>query len=333
MPARKVTIKDVAREAGVSISTVSNALNNVDVLAPDTKAHVLEVAARLNYVPNLNGRNLKAQATKVIGLFLSAVRGPYYGTLADSIHSACRDRGYELNIFLSDHPDRMMANILGRRVDGAIILNEFLGEEQQRRLSEERIPTVFIDRMAKDDKMSSVVFDSYREGEQAARYLLELGHKTFLHVEGVAHNFDSTERKRGFRRVLADAGIELTDECVIPGGFERELAYQSMTEYMDRHMTMPDAIFAANDLSAIGTIKALQDGGVRVPEDVSVLGCDDIEIIRMTRPTISTIRTSFEKQGERAVERLVRLIRGEEDGLIDILYGSIIPRESTMARE
>ena len=102
MAEQKVTIKDVAREAGVSISTVSNALNGVEVLRPETKRHILEVAERMNYVPNLNGRNLKSQFTKVIGLFLTSIKGTYYNVLVDSIYQECREYGYELNIFVSE---------------------------------------------------------------------------------------------------------------------------------------------------------------------------------------------------------------------------------------
>ncbi len=115
MAEQKVTIKDVAREAGVSISTVSNALNGVDVLRPDTRRHILEVAERMNYVPNLNGRNLKSQFTKVIGLFLTSIKGTYYNVLVDSVYQECRKYGYELNIFVSERAENMMSNMRRKR--------------------------------------------------------------------------------------------------------------------------------------------------------------------------------------------------------------------------
>ncbi len=145
MASRKVTIKDVAREAGVSVSTVSNALNGVNVLHPDTKQHILEVVDRLHYIPNLNGKNLKTQETKVVGLFLTSIRGPYYSILADSIYQGCKKYGYELNIFIHDRADNMMANILRRRIDGAIILNDHVGEKEVKLLLENETPVVFID--------------------------------------------------------------------------------------------------------------------------------------------------------------------------------------------
>ena len=329
---RKITIKDVAKEAGVSISTVSNALNNVNVLHPDTKERILEVARRLNYTPNLNGRNLKAQATGVIGLFLGAIRGPYYGELSDSIYSACIEKGYELEIFLSSDSSHIVANILGHRVDGAIILNSAVGKDQEEILRSQGIPTVYIDRILIDDKSASVVFDSRSGGEQAAKFLLELGHKSFMYIEGEEDNYDNNERKKGFLDALKRAGIEVKKDYILKGAFERLRAYNSVTDFLDSGKQLPDAIFAANDLSAIGVTEALRDGEIKVPEQVSVMGCDDIETTRLVSPSITTIRTFFEKQGALAVEQLIRMIGGEPGELVT-LKGRIIPRDSTIAKD
>ncbi len=333
MALRKVTIKDVAREAGVSISTVSNALNGIDVLRPETKQHILEVAKKLHYVPNLNGRNLKSQATKVIGLFLTSIKGPYYGELTNSIYQGCKKYGYELDIFIGENADNVMANILGRRIDGAIILNEHIGKKEEELLRENGIPIVFIDREKQGECISSVVFDSCHEGELAAKYLLELGHTTFGYVQGVKNNFDNIERLKGFRNVLKRAGLTLQEDYILKGEFERDVAYCSVKEFLESGKPLPEAIFAANDLSAIGTIEALTEEKIEVPEQVSVIGCDDIETARLVKPSITTIRTSFEKQGALAVGYLVALIRGEESGRIEVLRGRIIPRESTCIRE
>ncbi|MCD7725034.1 MAG: LacI family transcriptional regulator [Clostridiales bacterium] len=333
MTSRKVTIRDVAREAGVSISTVSNALNGVDVLHPDTKRHILETAQRLHYVPNLNGKNLKSHATKVIGLFLTSLTGPYYGTLADSIYHRCQEYGYELNIFISDKVDNAMINLLGHRVDGAIILNEHIQQKEVDMLLENVIPVVFIDRIQEGALASSVIFDSYREGKLAGKYLLDLGHTTFAYIRGIANNFDNIERLRGFRDVLRESGIVLTEKYILRGEFERDAAYRSVSEFVESGTPLPEAIFAGNDLSAIGTIEALLDKGIKVPEQVSVIGCDDIEMARLVRPSITTVRTSFEEQGSRAVEHLIRMIRDEEPGTIEVLYGQIMERESTSPRE
>lgn len=333
MAAQKVTIKDVAREAGVSISTVSNALNGINVLHPDTKRHILDVAEKMHYVPNLNGRNLKSQATNVIGLFITSIKGPYYGELADSIYQGCKKSGYELNIFIGEKTESVMANILGKRIDGAIILSEHVRDREVEVLLENEIPAVFIDREKQGPYISSVIFDSYHEGELAAKYLLELGHTTFGYIRGVANNFDSIERLKGFQDILKKAGFFLREDYILQGEFERDVAYQSVKEFLETGKELPEAIFAANDLSAIGVIEALMEEGIKVPEQVSVIGCDDIDTARLVKPSVSTIRTSFEKQGTLAVNYLVGLIKGEGSGKIEVLRGRVIPRESTCVRE
>ena len=336
MAEQKVTIKDVAREAGVSISTVSNALNGVDVLRPDTRRHILEVAERMNYVPNLNGRNLKSQFTKVIGLFLTSIKGTYYNVLVDSVYQECRKYGYELNIFVSERAENMMSNILGKRVDGAIILNKFIKEKETLLFQKTQIPVVFIDRKQQGEKITSVVFDSYHVGEMVAEYLLELGHHTFAYVNGAYDNYDNIKRLEGFRAGLDRAGMLLPEDCIINGAFEKETAYRSMKQFIKQFAQLkkelPEAVFAANDLSAIGAVEALMDSKIRVPEQVSVAGCDDIEIARLVRPSITTVRTSFEKQGMLAVKYLMGMITGEKKGCIDVLQGKIIPRDSTCVR-
>lgn len=332
MAKQKVTIKDVAREAGVSISTVSNALNGVDVLRPKTKQHILDVAERLNYVPNLNGRNLKSQSTKVIGLFLTSVRGTYYNILADAVYQECKKYGYELNIFVSERADNMMANILGKRMDGAIILNKDIREKEIILLQKTQPPIVFLDRELQGERMTSVIFDSYHEGEMVAQYLLSIGHHTFAYINGASDNYDNMKRLQGFQAALIQAGIQFDEVDMIEGEFEKEVAYESMKQFVQSGRPLPEAVFAANDLSAIGAIKALIDSGIEVPEQVSVVGCDDIEIASLVRPSLTTMRTSFEKQGTLAVQHLIALISGEEKGCIDVLQGRIISRESTCVR-
>lgn len=333
MAKQKVTIKDVAREAGVSISTVSNALNGVDVLRPETKQHILDVAEQLNYVPNLNGRNLKSQSTKVIGLFLTSIRGTYYNILADVVYQECKKYGYELNIFVSERADNMMANILGKRVDGAIILNKDIREKETILFQKTQTPIIFLDRELQGERMTSVIFDSYHEGEMVAQYLLSLGHRTFVYINGACDNYDNMQRLQGFQAALMRAGIHLSEADIIEGKFEKAAAYESMKQFVQSGRPLPEAVFAANDLSAIGAVKALIDSGVEVPRQVSVVGCDDIEIASLVRPTLTTMRTSFEKQGILAVQHLTALISGVEKGCIDVLQGRIISRESTCTRK
>ena len=325
----KVTIKDIAREAGGSISTVSNALNGVSVLKPETREHILEVADRLHYVPNLAGRNLKSKSTKVIGLFTTSLKGPYFATLADTVFWECRKYGYELNIFVTWNAKSAVTSILGKRVDGSIILDNDIGQTEVKNIEEFDIPVVFLDREVQGNRMSSILFDSYRDGEIAAEYIMKKGLRRIAYVEGISINYDSIERSRGFRDRLAKGGIVLDPDYILYGDFERAKAHDSMVEFLSKGLPLPEIVFASNDLSAMGCMNALVENGYSVPGDVMIMGVDDIEMCEYYNPPLTTIRTGYEKQAAMAVEKLVKMISGEEKGDITKLHGKLIEREST----
>lgn len=327
----KVTITDIAREAGVSISTVSNALNGVNVLKPETRAHILEVADRLHYIPNLNGRNLKSKSTKVIGLFTRSLKGPYFAALADIMSWECKKYGYELNIFVTWDAKSAITSILGRRVDGSVILTNDIGPKELKDMEEFDIPAVFLDREVCSDKIASVIFDSYRDGEIAAEYVLKQNPKRICYIEGIEDNYDSIERGKGFRAGLMKYGIVLDEDYVLKGEFERAAAHDDMINFLQKELPMPEIVFASNDLSAMGAMNALIENGYRVPEDVKVMGVDDIEMCEYYNPPLTTIRTGYEKQGVVAVSKLVKMINEEEVGDITKLHGELIERKSTGA--
>lgn len=328
MAIKKVTIKDVAREANVSISTVSNALNDVDVLHPDTKAHILEVAKRLNYIPNLHGKRLKTRITKTIGMFLSSIKGPYYGTLVDSIADACDQNQYDLNVFIAKSENAIMNNILGRQVDGAIILTEHVTDKNINLIKQGNIPLVFLDREKVDTKISSVIFSSYKGGRIVAQHLIDLGFQKIGYIHGVREQYDDQERFRGFKETLEAEGIPFKQKYLLDGSFEEEVAYQAVIDHIESGNELPEAFFAANDLSAIGCIKALQSKGFQVPQDITVVGFDDIEISEYFHGGLTTVRNPIKKQGVLAVERLIAIINGEEKGSLQTLDGELIIRNS-----
>ena len=329
----KVTIKDIAREAGVSISTVSNALNGVNVLKPETREHILEVADRLHYIPNLNGRNLKSKATKAIGLFVTSLKGPYFATLADIMVWECMKYGYELNIFVFWEGKSAITNILGKRVDGCVVLAADIDEKGVQQIQDFEVPTVFLDRELKSDKISSVIFDSYKDGETVAEFLIERNIKRICFIQGILDNYDAIERFRGFRERLAKADIPLDPEYVLEGAFEREKAYNAVKAFLEKGLPLPEAFFAANDLSAIGCMDALLEAGYQIPKDTVVVGVDDIDFCEWYNPKLTTVKTGYEKQGVVAIKKLVKMISGEEKGDITKLHGRLIERQSTAITE
>lgn len=323
----KITIKDVAREAGVSIATVSNALNGSDVVQPKTREHVLDVAKRLNYIPNVNGRQLRAARTHNIGLFVTSMTGSYYADMADSIHYVCQKYGYELQIFIMDENKSPLPRLQSQSIDGAIMMFGRLSDAEKKQLMKSTIPIVFMDQETAGRNISSVIYESFEHGRKAAEYLLGLGHRNLMHIFGVPNNYDSIQRLAGFEAALREAGVPLRKENILSGRFERAAAYRSMHRFLQEGYPLPDAVFAANDLSALGCIEALKEYGVKVPEDISVMGCDDNILARYVTPGLTTIRTHMEDLGVEAAREVFRLI-AEKEGKIIRLPGDIIVRHS-----
>lgn len=330
----KVTIKDVAREAGVSISTVSNALNDVDVLNPETKSHVLKVAKRLNYVPNLNGKLLRNGKTKMLGFFTTSVSGPYFYKLVESMSRECDRLGYGLNVFVTKDKQVIMSNILGLRVDGVIIYEELrIDEEEIAAMVKDKIKAVFLDRPLKNDTMGSVIFDSFEAGFEATKYLISLGHKKIAYISGVDEMYDSVQRREGYLAALRQYQLPTHEEYIIQGYFEEESTYNAIKSFLHYSPDkIPDAFLAGNDLSAIGCIQALKSHGYEVPLDVSVMGFDDIDIAQYFSPPLTTVRNQIARQGILAINHLVRMIQKKEQGEMMKLAGELVVRGSSQVK-
>lgn len=323
---KRTTIKDVAKRAGVSITTVSHALSGGGVVKQETRDRIRELAREMNYMPSWSGKSLKAVETKVIGLYVEYIRG-FYGQLADAMYDICREAGYELNIIIAENGDMILDNLLSNRTDGAIILHKDFGEQHESVLRDSELPAVFLDREVCEQRVSSVLFDSYQTGWMAAEYLYGLGHRSFLFVRG-RDTYDGNERCRGFADFLAKQGIDLAVEDQIEGQFDRREARRAMEQFLASGRAMPTGVFAANDDSAIGCMQALKAAGYRVPEDVSVIGCDNIEVGRWYNPGLTTMDIDIAQKGIEAANEILSLIQGENGGRITKTSCKIIERAS-----
>lgn len=323
---KRTTIKDVAREAGVSITTVSHALSGRGVLKKETRERVIEIAHEMQYMPDWNGRNLKSVKNRIVGLFTESIRG-YYGLLADFMCEECWVNGYELDIFVTNNEEMLLRNLLSGRVDGAVILHDGFKQESMEKLIKAEVPTVYLDREVSTKLVSSVLFDSYRTGQMAAEYLYGLGHRKILFVKG-KNTYDGNERLRGFCDFMEKQGVFIEPGYQISGEFDQGIAYESMKKFLKGKLPLPSAVFAANDDSAFGCIKALAEAGYVVPNQVSVMGCDDIELSKWYTPALTTIHTSIERQGILAANQIVRLIEGRQQGQIEKITGKLMERVS-----
>lgn len=327
---RKVTIKDVAREAGVSIGTVSNALNEGRYISSDTKQKVIDAVEKLNYVPNLNGKYLKKGSSKMFGFFTNSIAGPYFCSLIDSMSRQCERLGYHLAIFVTRDSSVIMENLMGQRMSGVLIYEDTtIKENEIGMLQRIGLKTVFLDREENREGIASVLFDSYKAGYEATKHLINLGHKRIGFIECVDEVIDSLRRKEGYCAALRESGLEVRESLIIQGAFEKEYTYNTIRDYVrHRSQELPDAFLAGNDLSAIGCIEALQADGFRVPEDISVMGFDDIDIAEYFSPALTTVRNPIARQGMLAIETLVNMVEEKENGEVKLLEGELIVRDS-----
>lgn len=323
---KRTTIKDVAKKAGVSITTVSHALSGGGVVKQETRDRIRELARQMNYMPNWNGKNLKSVETRVIGLYVEYIRG-FYGQLADAMYEKCREAGYELNIIIADDGSMILDNLLSHRVDGAIILHNGFSDQHAEILRDAELPTVFLDREMSGPQVSSVLFDSYQTGRMAAEYLYQLGHRRIMFVKG-RDTYDGIERRRGFVDYLTEQGIQADPAYQIEGKFDRRETLQAMERFIASGKPMPTAVFAANDDSAIGCMLALSAAGYSVPGSVSVIGCDNIELSHWYTPALTTVDIGISEKGVDAANEVIALIQGEHSGRITKTASKIVERAS-----
>ena len=330
-----VTIKDVANESGVAISTVSNVLNNVEVVSEETRKKVLEAVEKLNYVPNMNARFLKSSKKNTIGLFLPSIQGDYYKMLMQAVHLQCRMRGYLLNIYVSNEntSEEIYGMIISSGVEGAIILNEQLNDKYIERITQKKLPIVFIDREYTGDRMSSVVIDNVQGAVLAMEYLVKQGHRRIGYIHGV-ENSDDTARFDAYTGIMEKYGLPLDDSIILRGYFEEVVAYSEMRVLLLKGVQLPDAFFCANDEMAWGCIRALTEAGVKVPDQVSIMGFDDNTLAPYYIPSITTIHSPVTELGNTSAVELIRLLQSPEpaQGTLQKLSPGLVIRDSCKFR-
>ncbi len=330
-----VTIKDVAREAGVAISTVSNVLNKVDVVTDSTKKKVLDAVEKLGYVPNMSAKSLKNSKSHTIGLFLRSVQGDYFKLLMQKIHWECKERNYLLNIYVSNvnTSEEVYGMMISSCVEGAIVLNESLGQEHLTRLENSGLPIVFLDRSYAGENISSITIDDCEGARRVMEYLIQTGHKRIGFMQG-ADSRDNTLRYETYLEVMEQHGLPVEQEFICCGEFSKDEAYREMNRRLPEWKELPDALFCSNDEMAFGCILALEEAGIHVPQDISIVGYDDSMMAQYFQPALTTVRSPIEDLGSIGIEELFRLLTKDdmECGKIQELHPSIVVRNSSAPR-
>jgi LacI family transcriptional regulator len=311
-----ITVKDLARELGLSINTVSRAINNKPDVNPETRRRVLEAAERLGYVANTLARSLVNGRTCTIGLIIADVVNPFYGRVIRGVEETARLNGYStilVNSNEQDEDEREAVQVLrSKRVDGLLIHPVQQSFEHIARLKQDGIPYVLINRHFDELDGDYVINDNRGGAYQAVQHLVQLGHRRIAHITGSRLVSSVRERIAGYLQALAEVGVEedpalvVTTRVDMEGGYEAARALLTITP-------RPTAIFTYSDLVAIGAYKALREAKLVVPRDMSLVGYDDIEVAPFLESPLTTVHQPTYEIGQQGVETLLQRISSRAD--------------------
>ncbi len=322
---KPANIRDVARRADVSVASVSRVLNGAGPVTAATREKVLQAVEALQYVPHSGARSLSTSKTQTIGVILPDLYGEFFSELIRGMDVAARALGYHL-IVSSSHDDAEEASAAIRsmrgRVDGLIVLSPHLDAANLASSLAGRLPVLLMNGGAGEADRPSIVVDNHGGAVQAVEHLLETGRRRIVHISGPAGNLESEARLAGYLQAMAKAGLPT---MVLDGAFT-QASGQAAGVRISEMALKPDAVFAANDIMAVGAMLALQDAGLRVPEDVALIGFDDVPIADMVRPGLTTLGINIAETGRGALERLVRIINTADDGSADTSCETVRPQ-------
>lgn len=308
------TIRDVAKRAGVSISTVSRVLNGSSPVREDKRRLVFEAAEALGYSPNPAALSLLGKKTGGIGVLLPFVGGEFFSELLNGLDEAAQELGYFLVISTSHRKPaefHRAMRVLDKRVDGLVVMAPELDADDAASILAADTPVVFLNTQVDGLQADAYNFDNHAGTYGLTRHLLDQGHTRIAIVQGPLTSHDARERLRGYREAMAEADLP-TDGLELAGGYTREAGFAA-TEALLATGPLPTALLCANDYCAMGVMSALHQAGVDVPGEVSVCGFDGLASTAFTVPPLTTARVPVRDMGDRAIRRLTARLAGEVD--------------------
>jgi len=309
-----LTLEDIARQAGVSRSTVSRVVNGHPNVRADVRQRVLEVVQETGYHPNAAARTLASQRSRTIGLVLprtvsSFFADPYFPHLTQGIAQACNQSDYTLGLFLvgSDEDEEKAFPRLSRRgyLDGVLVQTGQVGDQLIERLIHSEMPLVIIGRPFHSDGVSFIDVDNLDAARNAVGHLVRLGYQRIATITGPANNTTGIDRREGYLRALAERGRTVDEALVAEGDFSEASGYYAMKRLLP---AKPDAVFAASDVMAFGGMRAIREAGLRIPEEIALVGFDDLPQASRSEPPLTTVRQQVVQFGMSAVEVLIDVI-------------------------
>ncbi|SKA73730.1 transcriptional regulator, LacI family [Clostridium sp. USBA 49] len=309
-----VTIKDIAKYANVSHTTVSRALNNSPYIKEETKNKILHIAKQLNYVPNYSAKSLVLQRSYNIGVFFSTIN---QGTSPDFFYEAVNAINNVIkkkyNLIISDTNEYENFMIIDKkRFDGIILVSQ--REEDNifiHHVLQKEIPIVVVNREIENNSVVNILSADYQGVYNAVKYLIHNGHKDIAIIEGKKGFKSSIDRKEGFINALIDNKIQINNEYIVPGEYNIESGYEGMKKLLSLPK-IPTAVFCSNDNTAVGAMKAIIDSGLKIPDDISIIGFDNSIVCKYVTPALTTIKKPTKEFCTMGAEKLLKIIDGEE---------------------
>jgi LacI family transcriptional regulator len=327
----KSNIADVAREASVSTATVSRVLNSNPLVAEETRQRVYAAIDALGYRPHAAARGLANRQTQLIGLLLPEISGDFFPPLLRGIEAVARAAGYSLIIHSTGgRPDQRDDRPLGEHnTDGLLVFTDSLTDEAIERLHAHSFPMVLLHRTPPDNlSIPCVTIENKAGARRLIDHLVEVhGYRHIAFLKGPPDNEDSYWREMGYREALINHGIEIDPQLIGYGGFEEADGFNTTAAWLVQGIS-PDAIFAGDDEAALGALSAIQQRGLRVPEDIALVGFDDVPISSYLNPPLTTVRAPIETIGQEAARQLIALIRKEEAQALTLLPTELSIRRS-----
>jgi len=316
---KRFTLEEIGKIAGVSRATVSRVINNHPNISDSVRRRVLEVIEETGYQPNIAARTLASNQSRILGLMIPAIlsnvfTNPYYPRLIQGITHACNEANYTLTFFMFQTPEeqqvgtsRIVNNAL---LDGLIVNADYNENSLIERLMKARMPFVQIGKPIDDMPIHYVDADNFLGGKIATQHLIDMGRQRIGQV-ATAKNAAGEERNEGYMAALEENDMEVDENLIVPGDFSEHQAYRVTKDLLKQK---PDGIFVQSDWMAIGVIRAVQEAGLRIPDDIAIVGFDDLPIAVRDKPHLSTIRQPIESIGSAAVETLLRVIENPDIG-------------------
>lgn len=328
----RIRIKEEA--VGVSVNTISRALSGKPEISHETKAKVLEVAAKLGYRPSRLARGLRSNKTGIIGVIVTDIANPFFGALDKSVEEAARESDY--SVILQDTDEdyekekETIQVMFAKQVDGLLITPVQTGKETIEELKESGLPFVLLGRYFEDLETDYVVTDDVEGGFLATEHLIKRGHRSIAMINGPVHISSAKDRFQGYKKALMHYGIELDRSLIYSGAVRMEDGYKVAKMVLDLR-PRPTAIFAFSDFVAFGVMWAIREAGLRIPDDAAIVGYDDIEFSAHAEVPLTTVRIPKQTLGQKAVEVLLKKLRDEAsaEGRSEKLPVELVIRAST----